>query len=74
MACARGCCETPREHYRSLGFRPTTPPPKVTVDHTDHTVNTTTEHWHDRQDVNVKVVKPVEMTLPREMKKEVTNA
>lgn len=56
MACARGCCETQREHYLSLSVshperRGWT---KVTTDvHDQHTVDVT-EHWHDRQDVLVK--------------------
>lgn len=65
MACARGCCGSYQEHIQSLKFRPSIPAPKKTVDVTDHTVNTVTEHWHDRQDVNVKVVNPIAMTLPK---------
>lgn len=59
MACTRGCCATPAEHYRSVAVRTGTRPTKVTVEHTDNTVNTVTEHWHDRQDVNVRVLEPV---------------
>jgi hypothetical protein len=67
MPCARGCCVTQREHYRSIAVRPTIPGPKVTVDHTDQTINTITEHWSDRQDTNVQI-KPVHLTLPMELK------
>lgn len=56
MACARGCCETQAEHYRSLHAanpdrdRLT----KTTVDdHGTHQVDVT-EHYADRQDVTVK--------------------
>lgn len=59
MPCARGCCATQREHFQSLATRTGEPKVKVTVDHTDQTVNTVTEHWHDRQDVHVNVVKPL---------------
>jgi hypothetical protein len=56
MACARGCCETQAEHYRSLyvadpdrkGLR------KVTVNKDANLQVDVTEHWHDRQDVHVK--------------------
>lgn len=59
MACTRGCCASPAEHYRSLTTRVGEPKTKVTVDHTDATVNTVTEHWHDRQDVHIKVMDPL---------------
>ena len=61
MACTRGCCASPAEHYRSLTTRvgDLSEKKKVTVDHTDSTVNTVTEHWHDRQDVHVRVMEPV---------------
>jgi len=59
MTCARGCCGTQAEHYRSVAVRTGPRPVKVTVDHTDQTVNTVTEHWNDRQDVNVRVLEPV---------------
>lgn len=61
MACSRGCCDSPREHYRSLSTRigDLSEKKKITVDRTDSTVNTVTEHWHDRQDVNIKVLEPV---------------
>jgi hypothetical protein len=56
VTCARGCCATQGEHYRSLsvahpdrrGWTKTT-----TVD-TGPAVVDSTEHWHDRQDVLVK--------------------
>ena len=53
MACSRGCCDTQRDHYRSIGMRARTPAPKQTVDVTDDTTNTVTEHWDDRQDVHI---------------------
>lgn len=59
MTCARGCCDTPAEHYRSLAVRTGPPKQKVTVERTEQTENTTTEHWHDRQDVNVRVLEPI---------------
>lgn len=67
MACAKGCCPTQAEHYRSLTVRTGQPKTKVTVDHTDDTINTVTEHWHDRQDVHVQVLEPVRTSnaLPR---------
>lgn len=56
MACARGCCETQREHYQSL--RVSSPERRslsktTTDDHGTHTVEVK-EHWQDRQDVTVK--------------------
>jgi hypothetical protein len=48
-----------------VGIRPGIPSPKITVDHTDHTVNTVTEHWNDRQDVNVRVLEPVTVKKER---------
>lgn len=61
MACTRGCCASPAEHYRSLTTRigDLRDKRKVTVEDTGSTVNTVTEHWHDRQDVHVKVLEPV---------------
>lgn len=56
MACSRGCCSTPAEHYRSIAVaamdrRAMT---KTTTDvHDNHTVDVI-EHWNDRQDVTVK--------------------
>jgi hypothetical protein len=63
MPCTRGCCATPAEHYRSLTTRVGEPKTKVTVEDTGATVNTVTEHWHDRQDVHVKVMDPVVTSL-----------
>lgn len=65
MACARGCCATPAEHYRSIGVaspnrRSLTK--TVTDDHDTHTVDVT-QHWHDRQDV---LVKPQTLRISRE--------
>lgn len=56
MACARGCCATPAEHYRSVrvaaaGRERLTK--TTTDDHGTHEVDVT-EHWHDRQDVQVR--------------------
>lgn len=56
MSCARGCCATRAEHYRSLmvanpGRRALTR--ATTDDHGTHRV-VVTEHWHDRQDVLVQ--------------------
>jgi hypothetical protein len=62
MPCSRGCCDSPAEHYRSLTTRVGEPKSKVTVDVTDKTVNTVTEHWHDRQDVHVRVKDPVSVS------------
>ena len=61
MACTRGCCASPKEHYRSLSTRTGEPRTKVTVEDTPDTVNTVTEHWQDRQDVSIRVKRP--MTL-----------
>ena len=65
MACSRGCCDTPAEHYKSLAVRTgdTGSKRKVTVDDTDMTVNTVTEYWHDRQDVNIAVNRPITRSL-----------
>lgn len=56
MPCARGCCDTQAEHYRSLciaspGRRAMT---KVTTERDSSVEVDVTEHWHDRQDVLVK--------------------
>jgi hypothetical protein len=59
MSCSRGCCSSAKEHYRSLTARVGEPRTKVTVEDTGATVNTVTEHWHDRQDVHVKVMEPL---------------
>lgn len=56
MACTRGCCETPAEHYRSLAVANISArnAGKLTVDdHGTHTVEVK-ESWGDRQDVTVK--------------------
>lgn len=53
--------EAYKEKLKSLGFRARKPSPKVTVDHTDTAIVTTTEHWHDRQDCNVSMLKPITM-------------
>ncbi len=53
--CARGCCASPAEHYRSLlvaspDRRSLT---KTTTDVHDHHTVDVVEHYHDRQDVTV---------------------
>lgn len=48
-----------KEKLQSLGWRAKKPNPKVTIDHTDTAIVTTTEHWNDRQDTNVNIQKPV---------------
>lgn len=56
MPCARGCCPTPRDHYRSVGVASpgrTGLTKTRTDDHGTHKVEVT-EHWADRQDVLVK--------------------
>jgi hypothetical protein len=62
--CSAPCrCETFAEHVRSLsvahpdrrGWKKT-----VTDVHDKHTVDVT-QHWHDRQDVTVKLQEPVRM-------------
>jgi hypothetical protein len=53
MSCPRGCCASYREHIASIGLRARNPAPKQTVDVTDDTTNTVTEHWDDRQDVHI---------------------
>ena len=71
MACARGCCDTPAEHYRSVGLRARSPAPKVTVDVTDQTTNTVTEHFDvERQDVHIQVTKPVTLNNPPPQKEQ----
>lgn len=56
MSCARGCCETQAEHYRSLGVA--SPDrgqlTKVTTERDSSVEVDVTEHWHERQDVLVK--------------------
>ena len=54
MACARGCCDTPAEHYRSL--RVASPDRRSLTktrvdDHGKQGSVEVVEHWHDRQDV-----------------------
>lgn len=60
MSCARGCCATQAEHYKSLrvGDPDRKHLQKVTT-HRDSDAGgglsvDVTEHWHDRQDVLVK--------------------
>lgn len=56
MSCARGCCDSQAEHYRSLrvaspdraGLTKTT-----TDDHGTHEVDVV-EHWQERQDVLIR--------------------
>jgi len=65
MSCTRGCCDTPAEHYRSVGVahpdrRAMTK--TVTDVHDKHTVDVT-QHWHDRQDVHVKMQEPVKLKV-----------
>lgn len=66
MTCPRGCCPDYKTHLKSLHLRPAIPSPKKTVDHTDQTVNTVTEHWDDRQDVNIGVLKPIQVKVKKE--------
>jgi hypothetical protein len=56
MSCARGCCETQAEHYRSLRVSSDTKRQmtKVTTERDGDLSVQVTEHWHDRQDVLVK--------------------
>jgi hypothetical protein len=60
---AYGCkcgCASFREHVGGVHLRPAVPAPKVTVDHTDDTVNRTTEHFtSDRVDAHVSVLRPI---------------
>ena len=57
MSCARGCCATQAEHYRSLHVAASNRKQmtKVTTER-DPAVGRVdvTEHWHDRQDVTVR--------------------
>lgn len=66
MACSRGCCVSPAEHYRSLTTRVGEARTKVTVEDTPDTVNTVTEHWRDRQDVHVQVKHPITLNSAKE--------
>jgi hypothetical protein len=57
VTCARGCCGTQAEHYRSL--RVASPGRRALVKVTELDGGATgsatvTEHWHDRQDVVVR--------------------
>lgn len=65
MACARGCCGTQAEHYRSL--RVAAPGrdqlTKVTTERDATVTVDVTEHWHDRQDV---LVRPETIRVNRE--------
>jgi len=56
MSCARGCCETQAEHYRSLCIASPDRAQltKVTTERDSSLTVDVTEHWHDRQDVLVK--------------------
>lgn len=57
MSCNRGCCETQADHYRSVSVAhpDRNAMRKVTTDdHGTHQVDVT-EHYGDRQDVNVRV-------------------
>jgi hypothetical protein len=55
MPCARGCCDTQAEHYRSIMVANPNRQKlrKTTTDVHDHHTVDVTEHWHDRQDVAV---------------------
>ena len=56
MSCARGCCATPAEHYRSLSVASSDRrewTKTTTDDHGTHAVDVV-EHWQDRQDVTVR--------------------
>lgn len=65
MACARGCCETQIEHYRSLRVASSDRAhmTKVTTERDSSITVDVTEHWHDRQDV---LVKPEPIKVNRE--------
>lgn len=54
--CARGCCASQREHYKSLSVSSSARAEltkTTTDDHGTHSVEVT-QHWQDRQDVTVK--------------------
>jgi len=58
MACARGCCPTPRDHYRSLVVSRSKEDRAAMTKTTTHQTAPdlsvdVTEHYHDRQDVTV---------------------
>jgi hypothetical protein len=62
MPCARGCCDTQAEHYRSLHVaRPGREAWQKTITdvHDHHTVDVTEHYTGDRQDVTVKLDQPV---------------
>jgi hypothetical protein len=65
MTCARGCCPTQAEHYRSL--RLAAPDraqlTKVTTERDANVTVDVTEYWHDRQDV---LVRPETIRVTRE--------
>jgi hypothetical protein len=55
MSCAKGCCDTQAEHYRSLRVASpdrTSLTKTTTDDHGTHRVDVI-EHYTDRQDVTV---------------------
>lgn len=52
-----------KEKIRSINFgRAHARKPKVTVERDSKIEATTTEHWHDRQDVNIKMLKSIPVT------------
>lgn len=56
MSCARGCCATAAEHYRSLQVASSARvdmTKTTTDDHGTHEVDVI-EHWHERQDVLIR--------------------
>lgn len=63
MACTRGCCPTPADHYRSLHVGGFAPKSQTKTDvheaggKVTHTVDVTESG--DRQDVTVKMREPV---------------
>lgn len=59
MPCARGCCDTQREHYRSLSVAAPDRARLRKITTHEGAVETggdvvVTEHWHDRQDVTIR--------------------
>jgi hypothetical protein len=65
VTCARGCCPTPADHYRSLRVASSdrTSMTKVTTERDSSIEVDVTEHWHDQQDV---LVKPQSIRVTRE--------
>lgn len=65
MTCARGCCQTQAEHYRSLcvAAPDRAQMTKITTERDSSITVDVTEHWHDRQDV---LVKPETIRVTRE--------